>query len=77
MGHTQFEIGVCFVDEQEAFQSRMVEQVCQIQHYKNALEADLGREVSAEEAAQEWIGRFAADFYQPDDENSDQPSSSH
>lgn len=68
-GDPHFEVGVCFVDEEEAFQSRMVEQVCQIQHYKNKLESELGREVSSEEAAQEWIVRYAADFYQPQEQD--------
>ena len=59
-----FEIGVCFDEKDEAFQSRMVEQVCQIQHYKNNREKELGREIDIEQAAAEWIKTCAAEFNQ-------------
>ena len=59
-GH--FEVGVRFGDDRTAFQVRMVEQVCRIEQYrKNALEHE-GWVLSAEEAAQEWVERYAKDF---------------
>lgn len=60
-----FEVGVTFSDSAEAFRSRMVEQVCQIEHYKNYMLETEGRSLSSEEAAQEWIESYAADFAQP------------
>ncbi len=59
-GH--FEVGVRFRDDRTAFRVRMVEQVCRIEQYrKNALEQE-ARVLAAEEAAQEWVERYAKDF---------------
>lgn len=59
-----FELGVTFNDEEEAFRSRMVEQVCQIEHYKRETLKNEGRILTSEEAAKEWIDRYAASFSQ-------------
>lgn len=56
-----FEVGVRFTNDDEYFRVRMAEQVCQIEEYRQQL-AGVGRELSSEEAAYEWIRRFAADF---------------
>lgn len=56
-----FEVGVRFANDDEYFRVRMVEQVCQIEEYRQQL-AEVGRKLTAEEAAQEWIRRFAASF---------------
>ena len=56
-----FEVGVRFANDDEFFRVRMVEQVCQIEEYRQQL-ADIGRNLTTEEAALEWINRFAADF---------------
>ena len=56
-----FEVGVRFANDDEYFRVRMVEQVCQIEEYRQQL-ADIGRNLTTEEAALEWINRFAADF---------------
>jgi len=56
-----FEVGVRFANDDEYFRVRMVEQVCQIEEYRLQL-ADVGRNLTTEEAALEWINRFAADF---------------
>jgi hypothetical protein len=40
----------------------MVEQVCHIEEYRRTVQRLEGRELSAEEAAFEWIHRFAAQF---------------
>lgn len=57
-----YNIGVRFSDQSTLFSLRMVEQVCHIEHYrKEALEKD-GRELSEEEAAKEWVEKFADKF---------------
>ncbi len=38
-----FEIGVKLLDQQDAFRTRMVEQVCHIEHYKKDIELAEGR----------------------------------
>jgi len=58
----QFEIGVRFVDESDHFRMRMVEQICHIEHFKNEILETEGRVISGEEAAIEWIKRYAKDF---------------
>ncbi|MFO1390070.1 PilZ domain-containing protein [Cellvibrio sp.] len=58
---TRFEVGVRFTNDDEYFRVRMVEQVCQIEEYRQQL-AEAGRKLTSEEAAYEWIARFAADF---------------
>jgi hypothetical protein len=57
----KFEVGVHFIDEDSRFRARMVEQVCHIEDYRRkAIEE--GRSLSSQEAAIEWIGKFATDF---------------
>jgi hypothetical protein len=63
----QFDIGVAFDEEKEAFRARMVEQVCHIQHYKKEIAEREGRILDGREAAQEWIAKYAKDF--PGNEN--------
>jgi len=59
-GH--FDVGVKFTDVQTWFKLRMVEQICHIEEYrKNLLEKE-GRDLSGEEAAKEWIAKYAGDF---------------
>ncbi len=57
-----FEIGVRFIDADSRFRMRMVEQVCYIEHFKNELAEKEGLFLSGEDAAVEWIRRFAKDF---------------
>ena len=45
----------------DAFTARMLEQIWQIMNYQNRLEQE-GRVLSIEEAALEWIDRYAAHF---------------
>lgn len=55
-------VGVMFIDSQTAFRARMLEQLCHIEHYrKSILETD-GRKLSGEEAAREWIAKYAEKF---------------
>ena len=62
-----FELGVEFLDAQDAFKARMVEQVCHIENYKKLVSRTERRELTAEEAAMEWISRYAAQFPRADD----------
>ena len=57
-----FELGVTFLDAQDAFLARMVEQVCHIEDYRQSVCRLEGRHLSAEDAAAEWIDRYAAQF---------------
>ncbi len=59
-GH--FVIGIEFIRRDDLFVARMVEQVCHIEHYKREMAQREGRELSGEEAAREWIEKFAANF---------------
>lgn len=55
-------IGVQFLDEDDAFRARMVEQVCSIDRYRRQVESEEGRTLSRDEAAQEWITKYAGRF---------------
>lgn len=57
-----FEIGVRFIDSDDVFSLRMVEQLCYIEEYRQAVEREQGRTLSSEEAASEWIDLFASSF---------------
>ena len=60
----QYLVGVAFIDEDTLFRARMVEQVCQIEHYRLQREQELGERLPIEAAAREWIERHAAEFSQ-------------
>ena len=52
------EIGVAYLEVDNDFNTRMVELVCRIDRYRTrALEK--GRQLTFEEAASEWIGKFS------------------
>ncbi len=57
-----FEIGVEFLDCDDIFRARMVEQICHIEHYRQQALAQDGRELTSEQAAEEWIRHFAPGF---------------
>ena len=59
---SSYEIGVEFLNHDDMFKARMVEQICHIEHYKKRVESTEGRYISCEQAASEWIDKFAADF---------------
>ena len=65
-----YDIGVSFIDLEEAYRTRMVEQICHIEHYKREVLEKEGRELSGEQAAMEWISRFAETFPELDMEQS-------
>lgn len=58
----RFLVGIQFLDRSDAFRSRMVQQVCAIEHYRRELREQEGRELSTQEAATEWIARYAGRF---------------
>ncbi len=58
-----YEVGVEFiVSKDKMFLLRMIEQVCHIEHYRNELIHNEGRELTSEEAAKEWIEKHADSF---------------
>ncbi len=57
-----FLIGLQFDDPEALYQCRMIEQICHIQHYRQQVEQQQGRVLSREQAANEWIHRYARDF---------------
>lgn len=58
----RFEVGIKFMKEKDAYSARMVEQVCHIEHYRQWVREVEGRDLNGEDAAAEWIGKFAKDF---------------
>ncbi len=60
----RYQLGIEFCSGRDAYRARMVEQVCQIEAYRRRVEECEGRRLDGEEAAAEWISRFAAKFYQ-------------
>ena len=57
-----YEIGIEFEKTRDAFRIRMIEQICHIEHYRKEVARLEGRELSAQEAAGEWISKYAGDF---------------
>jgi hypothetical protein len=57
-----YEVGVRFVSPQDRFSVRMVEQLCYIEDYRAQVEREEGRRLTSEQAAKEWIERFADQF---------------
>ena len=55
-------VGARFVDAAAAFRSRMVQQVCAIEKYRREVREGEGRTLSSQEAAAEWIERYAGRF---------------
>ena len=62
VGNSRCDVGVQFEEDNEHYAMRMVEQACHIEHYRQLLSETVGRELSEDEAAAEWITRFAAYF---------------
>ncbi len=57
-----FDVGAELLEQDDIFRSRMVEQLCYIEHYKQMVLRTQGRQLSGQEAALEWIDKFAAQF---------------
>jgi hypothetical protein len=59
-----FIIGVEFVRPDDRYVARMVEQICHIEHYRKEIAQQEGRHLTSEQAASEWIAKYAASFPQ-------------
>lgn len=57
-----YAVGVEFNDNSTQFSVRMIEQICHIEHYRYEMLESEGRDLSSEEAAKEWVEKYAADF---------------
>lgn len=57
-----YEVGLEFNDAEEVERLKMIEQICQIENFRKNVEQQHGRKLSSEEAAREWISRYAGDF---------------
>jgi len=57
-----YNVGAEFIELRDMFRARMVEQVCRIEHYKKEIYEREGRALSGQEAALEWIRKFAPSF---------------
>ncbi|MCP4981579.1 MAG: PilZ domain-containing protein [Gammaproteobacteria bacterium] len=57
-----YEIGIEFEKSRDVFRLRMIEQICHIEHYRKEISRLEGRELSTQEAAGEWISKYAGDF---------------
>jgi hypothetical protein len=57
-----WQIGVEFLEQDDLFQARMIEQVCHIAQYRQEMRITQGRNLSSHEAAVEWIAKYARIF---------------
>jgi len=57
-----YEIGIEFEKSRDAFRLRMIEQICHIEHYRKEIARLEGRELNPQEAAKEWITKYAGEF---------------
>lgn len=57
-----WDVGVELLDPEQVYSVRMVEQICHIEHYKREIRQKEGRTLSGEQAAREWIERYAEAF---------------
>jgi hypothetical protein len=76
-----FEVGVELLDPDDGFRTRMVEQICYIEHYKQMVLRTQGRQLNGQDAALEWIRKYAAQFPQGENDAApdehDTPAKSH
>lgn len=57
-----YDVGVEFDDLKTIFKLRMIEQICHIEHYRKQVKTLEDRQITSEQAAVEWINKFAAEF---------------
>jgi len=58
----KFELGVQFLDKDDAFKARMVEQVCHIDQYRKETQQLTGRRMTWNKASIEWIEKNGKNF---------------
>lgn len=57
-----YEVGLEFDDPDEIERLKMIEHICHIENYREEIESREGRQINSEQAAREWVSRFAGDF---------------
>jgi hypothetical protein len=57
-----YNIGVCFLMVNEAFKVRLIEQMYLISEYRDLQSLHYGRELTLQEASEEWIKRYSERF---------------
>lgn len=57
-----YEVGLEFDNPDEVERLKMIDQICQIEQFRQQVEQQDGRDLSSEEAAREWIRRYAGEF---------------
>jgi len=57
-----YDVGVSFVTYHDAFKVKLIEQMYLISEYRDLRSMQAGREISMEEASEEWVKRYAARF---------------
>jgi len=57
-----YQVGVEFLAKEDLYRVRMIEQLCQIEDYRQDIETHEGRHLTSQEAAMEWISKFASRF---------------
>ena len=57
-----FKIGVSFVNYADAFKVKLIEQIYLIEEYRVLRSLQMGKEISLQEASQEWIKRYSDRF---------------
>ena len=57
-----YEVGLEFDDPEEVERLKMIEQICQIERFRQEVGQRDGRDLSSEEAAREWIRHYAGAF---------------
>lgn len=56
------EVGVEFMNDEDAMHMRLIEQISYIKSYQNEVQQKEGRELSDEEATTEWTRKFSRKF---------------
>lgn len=57
-----YEVGLEFDDPAEVERLKMIEQIRQIENFRSDMEQQDGRKLSSEQAAREWINKYAGEF---------------
>ena len=58
----RYKTGVLFCDTPSAFRAKLAEEALEILEYRKQISEDLGRDVSEEEAAEQWVEKYASTF---------------
>ncbi len=58
----KFKTGISFLDSPSAFRAKMAEEALEILEYRKIISEKLGKEISEEAAAKQWVSEFASRF---------------